>query len=52
MGDHVSLRGPGGEGRPLLSLSKNFPPGMDLSQSCELADSLFTSAGLLWDVRF
>lgn len=49
MGDHASLRGPGGEGRPLVSLSKNFPPRMDLGQSCEPADSLSAFAGLLWD---
>lgn len=50
MGDHASLRGPGGEGRPLVSLSKNFPPGMDLGQSCEPADSLSAFVGLMWDV--
>ncbi len=46
MEDHVSLRGPGGEGRPLVSLSKNFPPGMDLGRSCEPADSLFACCGM------
>lgn len=38
MGDHVCLRGPRGEARPLVSLSKNFPPRMDLGLRCELTD--------------